>query len=123
MNVDNFEKVVFKFIELISREPYEDWVYNTYDDESIRFKIDFSPLKVSLKETSLESRTDQIPCIYEGTIHLKINKLSANFDNEWRDFYYKDDLTETGWSQLYEYIDSELFIHIPDVCVNIKSSF
>ena len=123
MNVENVEKVVFKFIELISKDPYESWVYNTYDDDSIYVKINFSPVKVSLKETSLESRTDQIPCIYKGTIHLKINKLSMKFNDEWEDFYYKDDLTESGWDELIEYIDNELFNYISQVCVEIKISF
>ena len=123
MNVENVEKVVFKFVELISKDPYESWVYNTYDDDSIYVKINFSPVKVSLKETSLESRTDQIPCIYKGTIHLKINKLSMKFNDEWEDFYYKDDLTESGWDELIEYIDNELFNYISQVCAEIKISF
>ena len=123
MNVENVEKVVFKFVELISKDPYESWVYNTYDDDSIYVKINFSPVKVSLKETSLESRIDQIPCIYKGTIHLKINKLSMKFNDEWEDFYYKDDLTESGWDELIEYIDNELFNYISQVCAEIKISF
>ena len=131
--MDDINKKDAKTLEMVynihkNTKKYEGWFTNPYDDYGVDFIVDFSVKKVELWNNALDDESREIlqgECLYEGVIHIKINKILIGYEasNDWEQVYYEDDLPERAWDDLKENVQEDVSNFLPHICLDVNLFF